>query len=144
MAAGTTAPTGASVDDFVEQLIDPQQREDCRRLITLLRRISGHPPAMWGPSIIGFDSYNYRYESGREGDMCTLGFAPRNRDLAIYFVNGLSLYAHELANLGPHRAGKTCLYVKRLDGIDLDVLTRMLEHAYADISARHGEMGRAR
>lgn len=139
----STAPTGASVDDFVEQVIDPQQREDCRRLIALLSRISGHPPVMWGPSIIGFDSYHYRYESGREGDMCTLGFSPRSKELAIYFVNGLSLYAHELANLGPHRAAKSCLYVKRLDGIDLDVLTRMLEHAYADISAHHGRMGRA-
>ena len=143
MAAGTTAPTGASVDDFVTRLVDPQQREDCRRLIALMSRISGHPPVMWGPGIIGFDTYHYRYESGREGDMCTLGFAPRNRDLAIYFVNGLSLYAHELENLGPHRAAKTCLYVRRLDGVDLDVLTRMLTHAYADITARHGQLGRA-
>ncbi len=143
MAAGTTAPTGASVDDFVTRLVDPQQREDCRRLITLMSRISGHPPVMWGPSIIGFDSYHYRYESGREGDMCTLGFAPRSRDLALYFSNGLTLYAHELENLGPHRAAKACLYVRRLDGVDIDVLTRMLTHAYADITARHGRVGRA-
>lgn len=139
----STAPTDASVDAFIEQVIDPQQREDSRRLIALMSRVSGHPPMMWGPSIIGFDSYHYRYESGREGHMCTLGFSPRSKELAIYFVNGLSLYAHELANLGPHRPAKSCLYVRRLDGVDLDVLTRMLEHAYADISARHGEMGRA-
>ncbi len=139
----STAPTDASVEAFIENVIDPQQREDSRGLIAWMSRVSGHPPMMWGPSIIGFDSYHYRYESGREGHMCTLGFSPRSKELAIYFVNGLSLYAHELANLGPHRAAKSCLYVKRLDGVDLDVLTRMLEHAYADISARHGEMGRA-
>ncbi len=138
MAAGTTAPTGASVDEFVAQLVDSQQREDSRRLIALMEQISGHPPVMWGSSIIGFDSYHYRYETGREGDMCTLGFAPRARDLALYFVNGLTLYAHELENLGPHRAAKSCLYVRRLDGVDIDVLTRMLTHAYADITARHG------
>ncbi len=143
MAAGTTAPTGASVDEFVAQLADSQQREDSRRLIALMEQISGHPPVMWGSSIIGFDSYHYRYETGREGDMCTLGFAPRSRDLALYFVNGLTLYAHELENLGPHRAAKSCLYVRRLDGVDIDVLTRMLTHAYADISARHGRTGPA-
>ena len=143
MAAGTTAPTGASVDEFVAKLADSQQREDSRRLIALMEQISGHPPVMWGSSIIGFDSYHYRYETGREGDMCTLGFAPRSRDLALYFVNGLTLYAHELENLGPHRAAKSCLYVRRLDGVDIDVLTRMLTHAYADISARHGRTGPA-
>ena len=143
MAAGTTAPTGASVDEFVAQLADSQQREDSRRLIALMEQISGHPPVMWGSSIIGFDSYHYRYETGREGDMCTLGFAPRSRDLALYFVNGLTLYAHELENLGPHRAAKSCVYVRRLDGVDIDVLTRMLTHAYADISARHGRTGPA-
>ena len=143
MAAGTTAPTGASVDEFVAQLADSQQREDSRRLIALMEQISGHPPVMWGSSIIGFDSYHYRHETGREGDMCTLGFAPRSRDLALYFVNGLTLYAHELENLGPHRAAKSCVYVRRLDGVDIDVLTRMLTHAYADISTRHGRTGPA-
>lgn len=142
-ASNGTAPTDASVDAFVEHLDDPQQQADSRRLISLMTRISGHQPVMWGSSIIGFDSYHYRYDTGREGDTCTLGFSPRSKELAIYFVNGLSIYAHELANLGPHRSGKSCLYVKRLDRVDLDVLTRMLEHAYADISARHGGAGRA-
>lgn len=137
MAAGSTAPTGASVDDFINGLGDAKQREDANTLVEVMSRISGQQPAMWGSSIVGFDSYHYRYETGREGDMCTLGFSPRSKEFAIYFVNGLSIYAHELANLGPHRNGKSCLYVKRLDAIDVEVLTRMLEHAYADITASH-------
>ncbi len=141
-ASNSTAPTDASVDAFIEQLDDPQQQADSRRLISLMTRITGHQPVIWGTRIVGFDSYHYRYDTGREGDMCTLGFSPRSKELAIYFVNGLSIYAHELANLGPHRNGKSCLYVKRLDRVDLDVLTRMLEHAYADISASHDGMGR--
>lgn len=137
MAAGSTAPTGASVDDFINGLDHQSQRADAKRLVELMSRISGKPPVMWGSSIVGFDRYHYRYETGREGDMCTIGFSPRSKEFAIYFVNGLSIYAHELANLGPHRNGKSCLYVKRLDAVDLDVLTRMLEHAYADVTASH-------
>lgn len=137
MATGSTAPTGASVDDFINGLSDATQRADATTLVALMERISGQPPVMWGSSIVGFDSYHYRYETGREGDMCTLGFSPRSKEFAIYFSNGLSLYAHELANLGPHRNGKSCLYVKRLDAVDVEVLTRMLEHAYADITASH-------
>ena len=143
MATGNKiVPTGASVDAFIERVDDARQREDCRRLVALLSRISGQSPMMWGPSIIGFGRYHYRYESGREGDASVLGFSPRSRELAIYFANGLSLYTHELANLGPHRNGKACLYVKNLDAIDLDVLTRMLTHAYADISSRGEGVGR--
>jgi len=144
MATGNKrAPTGASVDAFIDGVGDARQREDCRRLVALLSGITGHPPMMWGSSIIGFGSYHYRYDSGREGDVGILGFSPRSRELAIYFVNGLSLYTHELANLGPHRNGKACLYVKNLDAIDLDVLSRMLTHAYADISSRNDPVGRA-
>jgi len=143
MATGNKiSPTGASVDAFIEGLSDARQREDCRRLVELLSTISGHAPVMWGARIIGFGRYHYRYESGREGDASVLGFSPRSRELAIYFANGLSLYTHELANLGPHRNGKACLYVKNLDAIDLDVLTRMLTHAYADISSRGEGVGR--
>ncbi len=131
-----------SAADVLAEL-DAVTAADADVLVDLMRRITGHEPVVHNVATLGFDSYHYRYESGREGDMCTLGFAPRNRDLAIYFVNGLSLYAHELENLGPHRAAKTCLYVRRLDGVDLDVLTRMLTHAYADITARHGQLGRA-
>ena len=122
-----TQPTGADVDAFLEAVPNPDRRTDARALRALLANITGEPPVLWGASIVGFGTYHYRYESGREGDAPLAGFAPRSTSLVIYLAGG---YAdrHErlLERLGPHRTGTSCLYVKRLANIDLDVLRTLL------------------
>ena len=97
----------------------------------MMREASGHEPKMWGPSIVGFGQYHYKYASGHEGDMCEIGFSPRKRELSLYVTCDLQEFAPELAKLGKHRAGKGCLYVKRLADIDLAVLRKMIAKSLA-------------
>ena len=120
-------PTGADVEAFVEAIPNVSRRADARALCALLSGITGEPPVLWGVSIVGFGSYRYRYESGREGDAPLASFAPRGAHLVIYLVGGFT-DRHErlLQRLGPHKAGKGCLYVKRLSDLDLDVLRELV------------------
>ena len=121
-----TKPSGASVEAFLEGVGDEARREDCRTLLALMRRVTGAEPEMWGPSIVGFGSYHYRYASGREGDWFLTGFSPRKRDLTLYVMAGFEGYEDLLARLGPHKTGKSCLYVKRLADLDLEVLEALI------------------
>lgn len=126
MAENKTQPTTASVDDFLAGLTE-RRRTEASTLIGLMRRITGAEPVMWGPSIIGFGSVHYRYDSGREGDMPVLGFSPRKARLTIYFSEGFDRYGEQLAKLGKHSISVSCLYATKLADIDLDVLTTMLQ-----------------
>lgn len=132
MAENKTQPTMASVDDFVARQSARRQGE-ARTLIDVMRRITGEEPVMWGPSIVGFGSRHYRYDSGREGDMPILGFSPRKAKLTIYF-DGFDQYADQLARLGKHTSSVSCLYANSLADLDLDVLTEMLETCYRNAS----------
>ena len=123
MAENKTKATAASVDDFLDAVADPQRRADGKALRALMTRVSGELAAMWGPSIVGFGTYHYKYESGREGDMCRIGFSPRATGLVLY--GGFLRSPELLAKLGKHKTGKGCLYVKRLADVDLDVLEEM-------------------
>ena len=137
MAANETQPTKVSVTAFVDAIDDDRRRADAAALITLMKRATGKVPAMWGPSIIGFDSYHYVYESGREGDMPVVGFSPRKPATVLY---GLASFpgAEELrATLGPHTTGRGCLYIKRLADVDQGVLERMIAKAVAATRAKH-------
>lgn len=127
MAENKTKATSASVDDFLNAIPDPQRRADARSLRALMERVSGEPGAMWGPSIVGFGSYHYKYESGREGDFCRIGFAPRTGEFALY--GGFLRSPELLARLGKHKTGKGCLYVKRLADVDEAVLEEMAKAA---------------
>jgi len=121
-----TKATAVSVDTFLAQ-VEPEQRgADARVIIDLMTRISGEPATMWGPSIIGFGRYHYRYDSGREGEVCRLGFAPRKAELVFYIPFRLAGRDEMLAALGRHRTGKACVYVKKLADIDMAVLERMI------------------
>jgi hypothetical protein len=129
--AKTRADTG-DVDEFIAQIDDPVKRTDSYRLIEMMQDVSGEKPVLWG-TMVGFGSYHYRYASGHEGDALRIGFSPRKAEFSLYV---LSDYAFEnikdqtealLARLGKHRTGKSCLYVKRLDDIDLDVLRDLAE-----------------
>lgn len=126
MAELKTRPSGASVETFLQGIADEARREDCRALLVLMRRVTGAEPEMWGPSIVGFGSYHYRYASGREGDWFLTGFSSRKRDLTLYIMAGFSEYDDLLARLGPHKTGKSCLYVKRLADLDLEVLEALI------------------
>ncbi len=130
-----TTPTDADVDDFIEGVASAQRRADARTLVELMRSVTGEEPRMWGPSIIGFGNYHYRYPSGREGDMCAAGFSPRSSSTTIYFADGFDGYADHLARLGPHTTSVACLYVKRVDAIDLDVLAEMIRSSYATLTS---------
>jgi len=124
------ARTGASVEDFLAGVPDGQRREDARRLCAMMTQITGEPAAMWGTSIIGFGAYHYRYPSGREGDSALASFSPRSQHLVIYLIGGFeSRHQSVLARLGPHKTGKGCLYLKRLDDVDQDVLRELIDRS---------------
>jgi hypothetical protein len=124
MAEIKTKATEVSVDAFVAAVPDPVRRADAEALVALFERLSGESPKMWGPTIIGFGSYHYRYESGHGGELCRLGFSPRKAEQVLY-VLGDDQDAL-LAKLGKHRRGKSCLYVKKLADIDMGVLEALV------------------
>lgn len=124
-----TQPTRVSVESFLQGVSD-KRREEAHILIDLMQKISGQPPVMWGPSIIGFGSMHYKYDTGREGDMPVLAFSPRKASLTVYF-EGFDTYAHELSRLGKHKSSVSCLYINKLADIKLEVLRGMLEKSFA-------------
>lgn len=132
-----TKPTVSSVDAFIDAVDDEHRRADCRDVARLMAEITGAEGVMWGSSIVGFGSYHYRYASGREGDFFEAGFSPRKRALTIYVMAGFAEYEDLLARLGKHSTGKSCLYVKRLADVDLDVLREMLIRSVATIRAKY-------
>lgn len=128
MAELKTQPNDASVDAFLDgvEAEDPQKAADCRALIEMMQRASGEAPLMWGKAMVGFGSYHYRYESGREGDWFLIGFSPRKRDLSLHIMSGFDRYEDLMKRLGKHRTGRSCLYIKRLEDIDTDVLEQLV------------------
>lgn len=129
MAENKTKATAASVDDFLDAVADPRRRDDARALRALMERVSGEPAAMWGPSIVGFGRHHYKYASGREGDMCRIGFSPRAQELVLY--GGFLRNPARLERLGKHRSGKGCLYIKRLADVDAGELEAIAAEAWA-------------
>ena len=136
MAANQTRPTDARVSTFLAAVDDAQRRDDCQALLAMMSRITGQPAVMWGPSIVGFDSYHYRYESGREGDMAVTGFSPRSKDISIYLMAEGPGQADLLARLGRHRMGRACLSIRRLSDVDTDVLEQLVSGSVAALRRR--------
>lgn len=132
-----TQQTIASVDDFIASVADSAQREDARVIIEIMERLSGEPARMWGPSIVGFGSYHYRYESGREGEMCRIGFSPRKGQTVLYIIDGFAGHAELLAQLGKHKTGKACLYIKRLADVDMAVLEQLCSRSLAYMAEKY-------
>ena len=139
MAEIKTKPTEVSVDAFLEGVADPHRREDAKRVIAMMERHSGHKPAMWGPSIIGFGRYHYKYDSGHEGDMCRIGFSPRAKELVLYVLTQAADQPALLERLGKHRTGKSCLYIKRLADVDEQVLDRLIGSCMDYMNAKYPE-----
>ena len=131
-----TTRTTASVASYIAAIADDEQRRDGSQLVAIFTTVTGHEPAMWGASIVGFDSYHYVYDSGREGDACVVGFSARKRELVLYLGMGSGSYSKDLAVLGKHRLGKGCLYIKKLADVDTRVLTRIITDCYCAAKAR--------
>lgn len=136
-------PTERSAEDVIAALDDPQLQADSRVLVAMMQRISGHEPRVWNVATIGFDSYHYRYDSGREGDAQAISFYPRKGKLTIYLMDGTAQYADLLANLGKHSTSRACLYLKRLSDIKLPVLEEILRQSYRNVKSQDGSMKRA-
>jgi hypothetical protein len=136
MAENKTKLTKLSVAAFIDALTDPARRADAKALLKLMQSAAGEKPKMWGPSKIGFGSYHYRYESGREGDMPVIAFSPRKAATVLYGMTGFS-DAALLAKLGKHTTGKGCLYIKKLADVDQHVLEALVVKSLAAKLARH-------
>ena len=130
-AENKTRATAVSVEDFVDRVEPDQRQADARIVIDLMARITGETATMWGPSIIGFGVTRYRYESGREGEICRIGFSPRKPQLVFYLGTTFPGRDAMLAELGKHSTGKGCLYVKKLSDVDMAVLERMVTTSWA-------------
>lgn len=131
MAENKTKATDASADAYFAAIEDEARREDCEALARLMAKVTKERPKMWGTSVVGFGSYHYRYESGREGDSCLVGFSSRKGDIAVYGMGSAPGGEALLARLGKHKMGKGCLYIRRLGDIDLDVLGQLVRAAFA-------------
>jgi hypothetical protein len=139
MAGNKTVPTIDSVEDFVDALDNPQRQRDCREMIGVMRAITGEEPVMWGGGMVGFGRYHYRYDSGREGEFFLTGFAPRKSAFTVYVMPGLERYAGSLQQLGPHRTGRSCLYLKTLGAVDRDVLADIIRDSVDVMRQRYPE-----
>lgn len=137
MAKNKTIPNETSVSAFIKGVEDEQKKADCHTLIGLMKEITGEEPVMWGPSIIGFGSYHYKYDSGREGDMLLTGFSPRKQNLTLYIMSGFNRYEKLMQKLGKYKTGKSCLYVKRLSDIDMGVLTELIKDSFTHYNKKY-------
>jgi hypothetical protein len=129
-----TQASDADVDAFLAAVPHPVRRADAQQVRAMMERVTGHPAVMWGPSIVGFGSYHYRYDSGHEGDMCSVGFSPRASNL-VFYVGGFEGYDALLERLGKHKRSKACLYVNKLADIDMAVLEEIVRLTLARVEA---------
>ena len=130
MTDNKTRRTGASVDDFLTSVENRRRREDGFTLLKMMREITGLEPEMWGPSIIGFGSYHYKYESGRGGDIFLTGFSPRKQSLSLYIMDGFDGREDLLTKLGKHRKSTSCLYINKLADVNMDVLRELVQWSF--------------
>ncbi len=137
MSDNKTKPTNASVAAFIGALADQTKREDANTIIRLMQSTTAEQPKMWGPSIVGFGSYHYKYASGREGDAPLVGFSPRKSATVLYIMTGFADSEALLAKLGKHSTGKSCLYIKKLSDVDQDVLEQLIVTSVAAMRAKY-------
>ena len=135
MAELKTKKTTASVEKFLNNVADEQRRKDCFSLVEIMKAETKAEPAMWGTSIVGFGRHQYKYESGRELEWFLVGFSPRKQDLTLYIMGGLERYQSLTKKLGKHKTGKACLYIKKLDDVDLPTLKQLIKQSVADFAA---------
>lgn len=133
MAENKTKPTKASVTGYIAAIKNDAHREDCEAVVKMMTRVTKEKPVMWGPTMIGFGKCHYKYESGREGDMFLAGFASRQGNVVVYLAPYLLEKDKRLAKLGPHKHGKSCLYIKKLEDVDVKVLEQLVKDSVAEV-----------
>lgn len=138
MAELKTKSTQASIEEYIASRASEEQAADCKTLMALLKKVTKQPPKMWGPSIVGYGSYRYTYESGRTGEMCLVGFAIRGRELVVYLAVDGSEQQALLSKLGKYKMGQACLYIKRLAEVDNKVLEQLVAGSIAELKRRYG------
>jgi hypothetical protein len=134
-----TKPTEISVESFLNNVADEDARRDSFTLVSLMEKVTGEKARMWGPSIVGFGKYRYKYDSGREGEMCMVGFSPRKANLTMYVLAGNPDQADLLSKLGKHKTGKGCLYIKKLSDVNPDVLEKLVAQCIDILKKRYPE-----
>ena len=137
MAEAKTKLTEQTVDSFLANVNEEQVRTDCYAIIKLMEKASGEPPRMWGPAIIGFGSYHYKCDSGREGDICTIGFSPRKGKITLYVLCGFPGQEQALEKLGKYKAEGGCLYIKKLTDVNIDVLESLIKQSFEFKNEKH-------
>ena len=135
MAELKTKPNEASVEDFLNGVPDQKKRQDSFAILDLMKQVTGDEPIMWGDSIVGFGTYKYKYASGRKGEWPITGFSPRKQNLTLYIMSGFDEYDELLENLGKHSTGKSCLYIKKLEDVDQDVLRELVSKSIEHMEA---------
>jgi hypothetical protein len=134
MAELKTQKNDASVEAFLNSVEDEKKRKDSFAIMELMKEVTGEEPTMWGTSIIGFGSYHFKYASGREGGWMVTGFSPRKQNLTLYIMSGIDHYDELMSNLGKYKTGKSCLYIKKIEDVDLDVLRELVKQSAAHIA----------
>jgi hypothetical protein len=138
MAADSkTLPTSGDVEAHLAQVEPLARREEARTICALMKKVSGQSPVLWASSLVGFGTYHFRYDSGREGDYFRLGFAARKAQMTIYLISGFEAFGDILARLGPHKTSQSCLHIKKLSAIDLGVLEELLRASWAEMAQRY-------
>ena len=138
MAENKTQPTKQSVTSFLNAVENEQRKKDGFEVLELMKEITGEEPVLWGPSLIGFGKYHYKYESGREGDFFRTGFSPRKTALTLYIMSGFSRYAALMSKLGKYHPGPSCLYLKKLDDVDREVLRELIVESLKFMKEKYG------
>lgn len=137
MAENKTKANDASVDGYIEAIDDESRRKDCQALAKLMTKATKQKPLMWGTSIVGFGSYHYKYDSGREGDSCLTGFSSRKGAISVYLMASFPGHDGLLSKLGKHKMGKGCLYINKLSDVDLKVLEQLVVGSVAEVKRRY-------
>lgn len=137
MAEQKTKPTTVSVGGFLEKIPDEAVRDDCQTIIKIMKTATGESPKMWGPSIVGFGQYHYKYDSGHEGFACLTGFSPRKQNITLYLMPGVTGREDLLNKLGKHKASKGCLYIKKLDDVNIPVLETLIKESVSFLKKKY-------
>lgn len=137
MAELKTKQTKQSVEKFLNSIADKKRREDCFTILEMMKQITRMEPKMWGPSIIGFGNYHYKYESGHEGDMCRIGFSPRKQNLTLYILPGFANYEELMKKLGKYKTGKSCLYINKLEDVDIATLKKLIKEGFTYMAKKY-------
>lgn len=137
MAENKTVPTELSVEDYLNAIEHPQRKADCIAIHDLMKKLTGKKPRMWGKTMVGFGTYHYKYESGREGNMLAVGFSNRKQAITLYIMGGFTKHAELLSKIGPYKNGKSCFYIKKLSDMDIDVLSTLILESLKAVETKY-------